>query len=425
MKRQKIIKRVYEKGREITVSGAKEKTYPKAKHPKPVSAARKAAALVSKTSLVSGPAEKKKPLRLPVDEGLPQKRHWIDDYQFPADYGLNRVRLMVKDPFWVFAYWEIPFDNLNSLKSRLSDEEIRTAKTVLRMYDVTLLDFNGTNANSYFDIEVDIYANNWYVNLYKDGVSYIAEIGLRTAGGRFISLARSNCVHTPRVSYSPRSEQIWMNVQDGSKESVFVRPSIAVSKDASISAAQYQKKGLRRIYLTDEDIRSYYSRLNPSLRDIISARLLSYFGRKGRGLNLLLEGETEKERRRTLAGLPKGYSLRRIFLGASESMVVLGPGGSEERIKQPGASELVQERIERKFFFELSTELIVYGRTESDAQVWLGDKKINLNKDGTFSLRFSLPSDGIIPLEFKAESKDKSQKRKIDTRVERRTDKEK
>jgi len=36
----------------------------------------------------------------------------------------------------------------------------------------------------------------------------------------------------------------------------------------------------------------------------------------------------------------------------TESLVVLGPAGSQEHIKPPGGSELVQARIENKFFFE-------------------------------------------------------------------------
>lgn len=98
------------------------------------------------------------------------------------------------------------------------------------------------------------------------------------------------------------------------------------------------------------------------------------------------------------------------MFGSSEETA----GGASESFQ--GASE--QNAKGRKFFFELGTELIVYGRTEPDAQVWWGEKKITLRSDGTFGMRLALP-DGRIPLGFTAESGDKVEQREISTGVER------
>ena len=102
------------------------------------------------------------------------------------------------------------------------------------------------------------------------------------------------------------------------------------------------------------------------------------------------------------------------MIGASEFTYL---GGSENL---GGASEFVQPDKKRNFFFEIGAELIVYGRTEPDAEVRLGDKKVDLRPDGTFSMRFALP-DGKIPLPFTATSKDKIDTKKITTEVERKT----
>jgi len=93
------------------------------------------------------------------------------------------------------------------------------------------------------------------------------------------------------------------------------------------------------------------------------------------------------------------------------------PGGASE-ILSSGASERHQGAKARKFFFELWTELIVYGRTEPDAMVKHGDKVVTLRPDGTFTMRFALP-DGNIPLDFTATSNDKVETRRIATAVER------
>jgi hypothetical protein len=47
-------------------------------------------------------------------------------------------------------------------------------------------------------------------------------------------------------------------------------------------------------------------------------------------------------------------------------------------------------------------------------------RKVNLNPDGTFSMRFALP-DGIVDLPVKAMSKDETDSREIDIKVTRAT----
>jgi hypothetical protein len=104
---------------------------------------------------------------------------------------------------------------------------------------------------------------------------------------------------------------------------------------------------------------------------------------------------------------------KRHLGGASEE---LAQGASESLFS--GASEQIAKGQGRKFFFEIGTELIVYGRTEPDAQVTLGGKKVGLRSDGTFGMRFALP-EGKIPLDFVAKSADGAEAREISTAVER------
>ena len=59
----------------------------------------------------------------------------------------------------------------------------------------------------------------------------------------------------------------------------------------------------------------------------------------------------------------------------------------------------------RGFWFNVNAELIIYGATEPDAKVTIGDRQIKLRPDGTFSFRFALP-DGEYPLPAAAHSAD-------------------
>ncbi len=398
-KKRKIIKRVYEKGREMTVFSARALRRQNSVTRKPPKAQPSETA---QAATILMPAT---------------RRVILDNYQLPAQYDTTRLTLMVKDPFWLYAYWEIAPSSIERLKNIISQHEIDSAKIVLRMYNVTMIDFNGTNASHYFDIEAGPSTNNWYINLWHDNVSYVGEIGLRLSGGRFFPFARSNFVHMPRIRYSARSEQIWMNVTDQTPPSAYVIPGTEVFKFDKTEFTPLVANGKKRaFYLTEEDIRQYYGRLSPLLRDIISTRLSETYGIRAK-YGFILEGETDQQRRRLLKRLPKDYFLKRILIGSSEELISLG--ASEQLMS--GASEFVQRNIEqRKFFFELSTEVIVYGRTEPGAEVYLGDKKIDLREDGTFSLRLTLP-DGKLPLEFKAVSKDKKEIKNINTYIQKAT----
>jgi hypothetical protein len=100
----------------------------------------------------------------------------------------------------------------------------------------------------------------------------------------------------------------------------------------------------------------------------------------------------------------------------------------EERLRRPLGSPTVtsfgsgafQFGKERKFWFQLDAELIVYGATEPTARVTLQGEPVKLRPDGTFTMRFSLPdSRQIIPAV--AASADGVEERTIVLAVERNT----
>ena len=400
----KPIERVYKNGREAIVVSAKKKV------------------LSLKSSRLIAQRVIKDKQYAPVAAAAIQGKQFtpaikIDEYELPS-YNTTKLTLMPRDPFWIYAYWELSNYSIESVKNKLGGS-LDNTRVTLRMYDVTCIDFNGYNANSYFDIEVGAQANNWYINLWKDNVSYCAELGILTNYGAFFPLTRSNFVQTPRASSSNRIEEIWMDLKEelhSDRDKGMLEPLLKVKKSLESTYSILSKR--RRVYLRDDDIRKYYSRLSPLLRKIMFSRILrkimfSRISSKRLHRYLYSRGELEKF---YLQALREGNKLGRKILLGSSGMTFLGASES----LGPGASEFTQPAKDRKFFFEIGTELIVYGRTEPDAEVWLGDKKVNLRPDGTFSMRFALP-DGKIPLDFTAISKDKIDTRKITTIVERKT----
>ncbi len=128
----------------------------------------------------------------------------------PGGYNENKIVLLVRDPWWMYTYWETTGELFEKLRHEYGDV-VYHAKKVLRVYDVSHIKFNGRNAHSYYDIEIHPAATNWYINAQAAGRSWCVDLGLILADGRFITLLRSNVVLTPLDGPSlVTGEEEWM-----------------------------------------------------------------------------------------------------------------------------------------------------------------------------------------------------------------------
>jgi len=129
--------------------------------------------------------------------------------ELPYGYGVDKIVLQVRDSCWIHAYWEVTAQSLNRLGEQLKDAFFN-AKRILRVYDVSHIIFDGTNAHRFFDIEINPEANNWYIDTGGPGRSWCVDIGLRLPTGEFIKIARSNTIYTPLEGPSWITDEEWM-----------------------------------------------------------------------------------------------------------------------------------------------------------------------------------------------------------------------
>ncbi|MCX5686016.1 MAG: DUF4912 domain-containing protein [Candidatus Omnitrophica bacterium] len=135
-------------------------------------------------------------------------------FRFPPGYGDNKIVLLTRDPWWIFSYWEIRRDKEDETVRKIESAGERVEKSVLRIYDVTDVNFNGKNAHTYFDIDLKGLANNWYINVNMPDRAWIVDIGIVSNKGNFYMLARSNVVKTPRFGMSDVLDAEWMMPED-------------------------------------------------------------------------------------------------------------------------------------------------------------------------------------------------------------------
>ncbi|MCI0465012.1 MAG: DUF4912 domain-containing protein [Gemmataceae bacterium] len=257
----------------------------------------------------------------------------------PAGYGKDRIVVMVRDPYWLHAYWELTRTAVQRAEAALG-QDWHGAKPILRLLDVSSYETTSTSESILRDIEIHGGVNNWYVDVNNPPRSYRIDIGYLARNGQFYVLARSNVVTTPRAGLSDVIDENWSDIDPRKADRLY-----AMSGGFDPTASSLELKQL----------------FEERLRRPIGSPAVSSFGSGA-------------------------------FL--------------------PGK--------QRKFWFQLDAELIVYGATEPDARVTLQGEPIKLRPDGTFTMRFSLPdSRQIIPAT--ATSADGVEERVIVLAVERNT----
>jgi len=124
----------------------------------------------------------------------------VESLEIPANYNVDRILAMVRDPRWIFAYWEVTDATFHELERRFESDWQR-CRMILRVFD--------RSQDSHFDITLTEGARNWYIQVSPEKRYQIA-VGLLTPGGGFFEIILSNMVETPRIGVSDIVDDRWM-----------------------------------------------------------------------------------------------------------------------------------------------------------------------------------------------------------------------
>jgi len=139
-----------------------------------------------------------------------EQRHDASYQDLPNGYGEEKIALMVRDPYMVHAYWEMSPARIEREKKWFG----WGSKLAVRIYDVTGIQFDGRNALGYFDQEIFERMGSWYFDVGRPSHAFVADLGLLSPEGRFLTLARSNPISMPRDGASEVHDEEWMLVDE-------------------------------------------------------------------------------------------------------------------------------------------------------------------------------------------------------------------
>jgi uncharacterized protein len=300
--------------------------------------------------------------------------------ELPDGYGESRIMLMPRDPQWAYAYWDVPNDHKEELR-RQGGQQL-----AIRIYDVTDVDLDHQAPHSVQEYLCDEMAREWYLPIPVSDRDYVADIGYRCADGRWLVLARSATVSIPPVYPSDWIEDafITVNWDDDLK-----------GKTLYTLVPPAKRQALGNTATSDR----LYDAVFGMTRDTESMRMAgSLFG--------------------SMQQTPEAAVSSYVFPSGAGMWAV--PTASGQNMSGVGFSGDLAEARPRKFWLVADAELIVYGATEPDATVTIGDRQIKLNSDGTFRFQMSF-QDGVIDYPIKAVAIDGEQTRSIHMNFERET----
>ena len=136
-------------------------------------------------------------------------------YRTPTDqphgYTRDRLVVLVRDPFWLHATWELTRSAVQRAEAALA-ADWHMARPVLRLVEISNHGSSTSAETLVRNIPIHGGVNNWYVDVQDPPKTYRMDIGYLTSNNRFYSLARSNVVNTPRPGTSDTLDENWNDV---------------------------------------------------------------------------------------------------------------------------------------------------------------------------------------------------------------------
>lgn len=119
-------------------------------------------------------------------------------------YGIDRLVLLPRDPYWIYAYWEINSQTLSKIESK-AQKSWNMLNVMLRVYRLDILN---KNEEGVYDINITPTADNWYINTGVPDKKYRVELGI-ILNGDFYAMLSSNTISTPRDDISNVIDENW------------------------------------------------------------------------------------------------------------------------------------------------------------------------------------------------------------------------
>ena len=119
----------------------------------------------------------------------------VEYYDLPYRYNQTVVKVLAQTPTTLFIYWDISDDDRKKYVEEYGENFFETTKPVLKIFNDTL--------NYNFEIDINDFANSWYLHVNDSNCDYRVELGRRPIQyseknpNQYIYISQSNEIEAP------------------------------------------------------------------------------------------------------------------------------------------------------------------------------------------------------------------------------------
>jgi uncharacterized protein len=268
----------------------------------------------------------------------PASRSGPAEAALPEAYGTGKLLLIARDPYWLYAHWDLTAEQQRHYNSLSADHHL-----VLRVC-------TGTDPGQPTrDIHVHPESRHWFVHVERGGTQHVAKLGYYRPRHHWVTIATSLPAKMPAPTVSADQTVRFATIP----AHVRLTQLAALAKQA-IPADLSQADAARE----------------RALAELVTRQLAQQEWASSEQVPELVRGRGEQKVSASEAGLPVAFRVE------------------VESVSSPGVPE---QQGPAAFWLNVSAELVIYGGTEPGASVTIGGRPISLRPDGTFSCRYSLP----------------------------------
>ncbi|CDB32086.1 putative uncharacterized protein [Clostridium sp. CAG:575] len=119
----------------------------------------------------------------------------VEYYDLPYRYNQTIVRILAQTPTTLFVYWDISDEDRENFKKEYGDSFFETTHPVLIIHNDTM--------NYSFEVDINDFANSWYLKVNDSSCDYRIELGRRPNSNSvkidkdYIYISSSNEIESP------------------------------------------------------------------------------------------------------------------------------------------------------------------------------------------------------------------------------------
>ena len=185
----------------------------------------------------------------------------VEYYDLPYRYNQTVVKVLAQTPTTLFIYWDISDSDRKKYEEEFGEDFFQNSKPVLIVYNDTL--------GYKFEVEINDFANSWYLHVADSKCDYRIELGRRPIVRNeklkddYIYVATSNEMEAPndRILFNKEQKMVYFrNVKTGA---VTEKPINTLSFITNMGKI-YDIYDLYKEIYQNEDVEEIYDLKNPS-----------------------------------------------------------------------------------------------------------------------------------------------------------------